>query len=61
MRRGFREGAVRGGAKPDLSGSTKLADLYRRDPQVLAGWTRPFEFRCAERDAARSRFEEMQP
>jgi murein L,D-transpeptidase YcbB/YkuD len=32
-------------------------DLYQRDPKVLAGLARPFEFRRADREAARTRLE----
>jgi murein L,D-transpeptidase YcbB/YkuD len=45
-------------ARPTPDGEVRFfRDLYGRDPKVLAGLARPFEFRRAERDAARSRFE----
>jgi murein L,D-transpeptidase YcbB/YkuD len=43
-------------ARPTPDGEVRFfRDLYGRDPEVLAGLARPFEFRRAESDAARSR------
>jgi murein L,D-transpeptidase YcbB/YkuD len=45
-------------ARPTPDGEVRFArDLYRRDPKVLAGLERPFEFRPAQRDAAQERLE----
>jgi L,D-transpeptidase YcbB len=45
-------------ARPMPDGEVRFVrDLYQRDPKVLAGLARPFEFRRAEREAARIRFE----
>ena len=45
-------------ARPTPDGEVRFfRDLYGRDPKVLAGLARPFEFRRAERDAAQSRLE----
>jgi murein L,D-transpeptidase YcbB/YkuD len=44
-------------ALPTPEGEMRLfRDLYHRDAKVLAGLARPFEFRRAEREAARKRF-----
>ena len=41
-------------ARPAPDGEVRFArDLYKRDPKVLAGLARPFEFRRAQRDAAK--------